>query len=46
MNSLYKEVKDEYQKVYVEELGKEAYMDQEGNLYDIDGNFIGEAEEC
>ena len=32
-------------KVYVEELGQNVFMDQTGNLYDIDGNFLGQAEE-
>jgi len=27
----------------VEELGKELLMDEEGNLFDNDGNFIGKA---
>ena len=31
------------QKVFVEELGKELLMDMEGNLFDLEGNFIGKA---
>jgi hypothetical protein len=31
------------QKVFVEELGKELLMDREGNLFDLEGNFIGKA---
>ena len=31
------------QKVFVEELGKELLMDKEGNLFDLEGNFIGKA---
>jgi hypothetical protein len=31
------------QKVFVEELGKELLMDMDGNLFDLEGNFIGKA---
>jgi hypothetical protein len=33
----------QFQKVFVEELGKELLMDEQGNLFDLDGNFIGRA---
>lgn len=32
------------QKVFVEDLGRELYMDNEGNLFDERGNFIGQAD--
>eukprot|EP00826_Nyctotherus_ovalis_P049073 TRINITY_DN5863_c0_g1_i4.p1 TRINITY_DN5863_c0_g1~~TRINITY_DN5863_c0_g1_i4.p1 ORF type:complete len:293 (+),score=65.42 TRINITY_DN5863_c0_g1_i4:124-1002(+) len=32
------------EKIYIEELGQDAYMDQSNNPYDIKGNFIGSAE--
>ena len=35
----------ELQRVFVEELGREVLMDKEGNLFDMDGNFIGKAGE-
>ena len=31
------------QRVFVEELGKELLMDDEGNLFDLEGNFMGKA---
>jgi hypothetical protein len=34
---------EEVQRVFVEELGREVLMDKEGNLFDMDGNFIGKA---
>jgi hypothetical protein len=36
---------EEIQKVFVEELGKEVLMDKQGNLFDLEGNFIGKAED-
>ena len=33
----------QFQKVFVEELGKELLMDEQGNLFDLEGNFIGRA---
>ena len=32
------------QRVYVEDLGQEVLMDPAGNLYDMDGNLIGQAD--
>ena len=32
------------QPVYVEDLGQELLMDELGNLYDLEGNFIGQAD--
>ena len=34
-----------FQKVYVEELGQEVFMDPAGNLYDMDGNHLGQADQ-
>ena len=34
----------EFQRVYVEELGQEVLMDPQGNLFDMEGNFIGQAD--
>ena len=31
------------QRVFVEELGKELLMDDNGNLFDMEGNFVGNA---
>ena len=31
------------QKVFVEELGKELLIDEQGNLFDLEGNYIGKA---
>eukprot|EP00826_Nyctotherus_ovalis_P013826 TRINITY_DN13792_c0_g1_i1.p1 TRINITY_DN13792_c0_g1~~TRINITY_DN13792_c0_g1_i1.p1 ORF type:complete len:300 (-),score=78.57 TRINITY_DN13792_c0_g1_i1:131-1030(-) len=36
---------NQLEKVFVEDLGKEMYMDGEGNLYDMDGNYVGQAED-
>ncbi len=32
-----------FQKVFVEDLGQELLMDPNGNLYDLQGNIIGQA---
>ena len=32
-----------FQRVFVEDLGEELLMDKDGNLYDLDGNVIGQA---
>lgn len=32
-----------FQRVYVEDLGQELLMDPKGNLYDLEGNLIGQA---
>ena len=32
-----------FQRVFVEDLGEEVMMDQKGNLYDFNGNLIGQA---
>ena len=39
------EHQNDFQRVYVEDLGKEMFMDTNGNLYDMDNNFVGQAEE-
>lgn len=36
------EHQNNFQRVYVEDLGKEMFMDENGNLYDLDGNFVGQ----
>ena len=33
-----------FQRVFVEELGQEVLMDPQGNLFDLNGNFIGQAD--
>ena len=33
----------QFQRVYVEDLGEELLMDPQGNLYDLNGNIIGQA---
>ena len=33
----------EFQRVFVEELNQELLMDPNGNLFDMDGNFLGQA---
>ncbi len=32
-----------FQRVYVEDLGQDLLMDPNGNLYDLNGNIIGQA---
>ncbi len=38
------ELPEGFQRVFVEDLGQELLMDPEGNLYDMNGNVIGQAE--
>eukprot|EP00826_Nyctotherus_ovalis_P041176 TRINITY_DN4118_c0_g1_i1.p1 TRINITY_DN4118_c0_g1~~TRINITY_DN4118_c0_g1_i1.p1 ORF type:complete len:338 (-),score=119.13 TRINITY_DN4118_c0_g1_i1:100-1113(-) len=35
----------EFEKVFVEELGQEVYMDPSGKLYGMDGKYLGQAEQ-
>ena len=37
------ELPEGFQRVFVEDLGEELLMDPEGNLYDMNGNLIGQA---
>ena len=39
-----KEVPENFQRVFLEDLGKEVMMDEKGNLFDFDGNLLGQAE--
>ena len=33
-----------FQRVYLEEMGQEVFMDKEKNLYDLEGNILGQAD--